>query len=88
MIRIELSINDDGSIKCEAWRITPGPLSHNDTLTVIGMLESAKMAFLAGRWSVLDSEKKAGVGCPPLITEDFGKKPSEGKPAVNKEETK
>lgn len=76
MIQIHLREEESGYIFCDAVQTSGNKLSHIDVMTVVGMLETAKMSLLAGRWGVMDAEKKEVRGFAEL-TEGYERKAPE-----------
>jgi hypothetical protein len=70
VIQIILTLGEDPAfgVSCEAHKTGSNP-NPNDVIIALGMMESAKMAMLAGRWGVMDEAKKRQLGFPQLGTD-------------------
>lgn len=66
MMTITISMDDDGKISGECCKDEAGPVLGHDLILALGMMETAKNALLAGRWGVMDSEKKRARGFKPV----------------------
>jgi hypothetical protein len=73
MIVVQLTMLDDGAITCTSNKTINEPLKHLDLVQLIGVLEMAKMSFLAGRWALLDKEGKTAIKLYP-IDKDYKRK--------------
>ena len=90
MIKIQIELHADGKITTEAWRENQDPTAV-DLVTIVGALETAKGAMLAGRWGVLDAEKKRQLGYTNFMNKEYeaAREEAEGKSAaLPNEETK
>jgi hypothetical protein len=62
--------SDDSGVQVKASSsLMPPDFTGKEAITAIGMLETAKASFLAGRWAVFDAAQKSAFS--------FGQKPPE-----------
>jgi hypothetical protein len=66
MMTITITMDDNGQISSECCKDGVGPVLGHDVILALGMMETAKNAMLAGRWGVMDSEKKSARGFKPV----------------------
>lgn len=56
MIRVEIWMGDDGATHCRSWTEEQREPTGKDLVTLVGMIEVAKLALLNGRWGLMDSK--------------------------------
>lgn len=66
MIRVEIWQEEGGHVQCRSWMDDTEPTG-KDVVTLVGMIETAKLSLLNGRWGLMASkEAKLGIGFPPV----------------------